>query len=446
MAVDFSLLPVEKASNDNAPSRFVWTVAFFLMVLIGILAMLYFWPADMPTKTWEFWISLILFPVGIPAFIVLRRYSSHAGRVLDTAMHNEAVHDYHTHVFEAASMPLSVMGAAYRFSANRKENHTDGIGAGTVTLKTLDPIARNGEPVKARWLTVPDMQTKPGGVEDDRNRRRQVTAWLFDELLDELKGQVRNVPPRVPLVIRLCLSNGFTFKENQALWQERWSARALRQASVAPDEASPVDLMGLDTWLDAALRNTDLHATLLVAVQLHALLAATPPAGTAEAGVALLLMPAVPTRQLCVPHIAQLHRPVRGPVDQPGEALSHALRWGGTEASQITGGWQTGLDAKAAGALREPVMQLGIKVRATDLDQTVGDARIAAPWLAIACAASSATAAGVAQMVLVGHDAHVDGLVLNHVSLPTPSPASVDERLGITAPPSLDPRHSRATS
>ncbi|MGE8454873.1 MAG: hypothetical protein ACN6OP_30550, partial [Pseudomonadales bacterium] len=91
MAVDFSLLPPEEAVSERPPSRLAWTVAFFLMVLVGVFAVLFFWPKDMPTHTWKFWASLVLFPVGIPVWIVLRRYSVYEGRKLDTALHNEAV-------------------------------------------------------------------------------------------------------------------------------------------------------------------------------------------------------------------------------------------------------------------------------------------------------------------------------------------------------------------
>lgn len=412
MAVDFKLLPTNVASPNNAPSRFVWIVAFFVMFLVGVFLALLFWPKELPTQTWKFWTCLLLFPLGIPALVVLRRYSAYEGHKLDAALSNEAVQEFNTRVFGAASIPLVLIGAAHRFSSDGKENTTDGIRKGSVVLKTQDPIAQNGEPVKARWFVIPDMRTTPGSSGDDRNRRQLVTAWIFDELRDELLPRIQVLPDHIPLTICLSTSNGFTSEENEDLWRERWYAGSLRTADIAAATDMPVDLMMLDSWMDQILCNANLRATLFVAVQLHPLLAGTPPPGTSEAGAAVLLLPESLAGQHKTARVATLHRPVRGPLDQPVDALSHALRWANVEPSCITHGWRTGLDATRAGALREPAMKLGLSAHTTDLDTTVGHAGIAAPWLALACATSSLDAKTSAQIVFVGQDDQVDCAVL----------------------------------
>jgi hypothetical protein len=404
MAVDFSLLPSEEPPQDVGPSRLFWTIAFFMMVLAGVFLLLFFWPQGVSTGTYKFWMCIVLFPVGIPVLIVLRRYGVYEGRKLDTALRNEAVQAFNDRVFSAASVPLVLVGAAHRFSSDHKENAADYIRSGSLTLKTQDPIAKTGNPVKARWLTVPDMQVKAGSREDDRRRSRQVTAWLFGELLDELAPHILALSSRVPLTISLYASNGFTAEENQRLWQECWFARALRHAEFAPEAQWPTNLMTLDAWLDETLANDRLRVMLLVTVQLHPLLAGTPPAGTSEAGSSLLLAPASLAQQYQIPRIADLHRPVQGLLDQPGGGLSNALRWAGVEPAQIVSSWQTGLDAAATGALREAAVKLNLTARATNLDQTVGHAGIAAPWLALSCAASLLTGETNEQIVVVGNE------------------------------------------
>jgi len=55
MAVDFSLLAAEDEGLDDPPSWRVWSIAFLVMALAGVLAVLYFWPDGMQTDTWRYW-------------------------------------------------------------------------------------------------------------------------------------------------------------------------------------------------------------------------------------------------------------------------------------------------------------------------------------------------------------------------------------------------------
>jgi len=432
MAVDFSLLPTKETSQISAPSRFAWTVTFFLMVLAGVFITLFLWPKGTPTQTPTFWTCLTLFPVGIPAWIVLRRYSVYEGRKLDAALSDEAVQDFNDRVCAAASIPLALVGAAHRFSSDSKKNDAAQIKQGALTLEIQDPIADDGDPVKARWLVIPGMSSTSGRTEDDRKRHLLLTAWLYGELLDDLLPRIHAMAAQVPLTICLSTSNGLTREENENLWLDCWRERSLEPAELAPATQTPADLMQLDSWLDEVLANTSLFATLFVAVQLQPLLDATPPADTAEAGAAVLLLPDALALRHRVPRIASLHRPVQGPLDQPEDALSHALRWAGVEPASITGGWQTGLNAEQAGALREPAKKLGLSAHGTDLDQTVGYAGAAAPWLALACAASWLSHDRTAQLLLVGHEKQVHGAVLKPAGDATTARGSPDASAGDT--------------
>jgi len=411
MAVDFSQLPGVAAQSVNAPSRLRWAVIVLTLVVAGILMVLILWPKDEPTQTLKFWICLIVFPVGVPVWIVLRRYSAYEGRKLDAALQEEAAQLYNAEVFRAASLPLAVVGAAVRFSSDPAENLPARLSQGALRLETRDAIAPGGATIKARWFDTPGMHTAAGRFEDDSHRLREMTRWLFNSLQSDLGPLIQALPAHLDLVVRLSVSNGFSQQENHKLWQEGWQAKSLRKASSRTEDAS-LDLMMLDRWLDEALAHKAQHATLLVAAQLHPLVADPPPAGTAEAGAALLLLPEALARDHHVPVVARLHRPVRGDQDKPLDALTHAMKWSGVAASQISAGWQTGLDATQAGKLRAPSMAIGLAVQATDIDQTAGYAGAAAPWLAIACAALSLDVDRAAQMVLVGEDKHFDCAVL----------------------------------
>lgn len=423
MAVDFSLLPREERPADKPPSRWLWTAIFVAMLLAGVFAVLVFWPKNLPTHTAQFWLTLALFPVGIPAFITLRRYGLHEGRKRDTELHNAAIMAFNERVFQAATIPLALIGAAHRFSAKTDENAVNNIRIGSVKLKHQISPAAKEDTVKARWLVTPGMPALPHGIEDDRRRQRHLTQWLVGELLDELSSCMQPLPARVPLVIHLAIANALTHQENAQLLWEGWHARALRRADLAdPTETSP-DLMMLDTWLDETLRQASLHARLVIAIQLQPVLVKTPESGSAEAGVAVLLMPQAMARRHATPVKAMVHRPVRAARSQPDNALAHALQWAKVDASDIPSGWQSQLKTDKADPWLEAANKQRLAARMFDLDQTVGHAGIAAPWLAMACAAASLAPGIATQLILAVRDEHLDSAVLKQPATPhTPTP------------------------
>lgn len=417
MAVDFSLLPLETTHAMRSPSWIFWAVVCVAIGCVGASVVILLWPKDMPTQTWRFWFSVVVLPVGISAFVGLSRYRAYESQKLDMALHNEAVRAFNARVFRGASMPLAVVGAAYRYSADDKENSVQALRQGSVVLATRPPIARNAGPVRARWLAVPGMDAEPGTVESDRNRSHLVTTWLFDELLRDLSPRIQALPSRLPLTTHLLIANGFSSEENKALWQVCWDTQSPRVVTIGECTDAPADFMMLDGWLDSVIEGKALHATLLVAVQLHPLLAAAPPPGVAEVGAAVLLLPDAMASRHAVPRVANLYRPVRGVLKAACEPLSTAFRWAGVSPARITSAWQTALDAESAGALREPAIKMGLTLTATDLDQSVGHAGIASPWLAIACASKSISGESDAHLIVVGQGDHVDCAVLNHACM-----------------------------
>ncbi|WP_413185632.1 hypothetical protein [Paraburkholderia sacchari] len=412
MAVDFSLLPAEIPETSKPPSRLVWAVAFLVLVLIGIFAVLMFWPRSLPTNTFDFWCTLFLFPVGIPALIVLLRYQHYAGHKLDIQMSNRATRQYNDSVFAAASVPISVLGVSHRFSAIADENAIASIQSGTLRLTVQELFARDSEPDKVRWLEAPEVKLHAGTDEDDRKRHTDVTRWLFKELLAELAGAINALPMQVGLGVHLLVSGMLTGEQNEALWRECWERFEFHTPCVFAGGAGRSDLQMVDGWLDQVTAGQQREVKLVVAIQLHPLLADSPPRGTAEAGVALLLMPDALASQHRVARMASLYRPERGPFDLSNGALMRALKWAGSTAKAISGGWQTGLDQTHAGALRKSAVLAGLEILPVDLDSRVGHAGIAAPWLAVACAASSLSTAAPIQIVFAGQGEGVDCAVL----------------------------------
>lgn len=415
MAVDFSLLPREIPEPDKPPSRLVWMVVFLLLVLAGTLGVLLTWPKNLSTRTFTFWGTLILFPVGIPALIVLFRFQHYAARKLDIQMSNRATRQYNEHVFAAASVPLAVLAASHRFSAASAENAIAGIQSGALRLNVQELLARDSEPARVRWLDVPGVRLSAGTDEDDRKRQMVVTRWLFGEMLEDLAAAIRALPVQAGLRVHLLVSGMLTDVQNEALWRECWTSFGFRPAPVAGQIAEPRDLQMVDGWLDQVAGGHEHEAKLIVAVQLHALLGGSPPIGTAEAGVALLLMPDALASQYGVSRMADLYRPVRGPFDLSNDALAHALKWASLTAELIPGGWRTGIDMTRAGALRAAALRAGLEIQPVDIDPRVGHVGIAAPWLATVCATRTLCTGAPSQIVFAGEEEGVDCAVLRDV-------------------------------
>lgn len=421
MAVNFLQLPVEDRFEDKRPSRLVWTIIFFSLAIGGIFVVLLLWPKSVPTSSWKFWITITLFPLGVPTLIVLRILSDYEGRRESVELRNEAVHRYNESVFEVASRQFALVCAPFRVSADRAENTVEAIRVGAVRLTTQDPIVHDGEPVKARWLVVPAVQLTSGRKEDDRRRHIQVVKWLFDEMLAEMAEKINALPARLGLSVHLFTSTVLASSECEAIWKRCCHAHLSRDARVAKITESSADLGTLDCWLDQATIGECAEARLIVSVQLHSLLSVTPNAGVTEAGVALLLLPDLLCREYAITRIADLHRPVCGTLHNSGETLSNAIKWARTTAAHIPYSWQTGLNAPQAGKVREAALRIGLLTDATDLDQTVGHAGVAAPWLTTACAALSLADGATQQIVFVGQDDRMDCTVLK-LAIPSTQP------------------------
>ena len=216
MAVDFTLLPEETPAYNRAPSRRSVIVVFLVMVLAGATALLVLWPAQQSTQTWKFWVSLALFPIGIPAVLVMRWQSLHAGRRLDTEVHNDLVRQYRERVNGVAARPLALLGAAYRFSSDPEENAVESLRTGRIRLVTRQPVASAGDPVKARWLSLPDVESVPGDQAADCGRQQALTRWLYEALIDEMTEHIRLIPAKVDLVVHLCAAGGLNLVTRRA--------------------------------------------------------------------------------------------------------------------------------------------------------------------------------------------------------------------------------------
>ncbi|UVS97882.1 hypothetical protein [Burkholderia glumae] len=139
MAVDFARLPPEEPGPDHPPSILIWAIVFFLIAIVGVFAVLLLWPKGESTQTPWFWACVTVYPFGLAAFVVLRRYSVYEGRRLDAIAWNDARKDYVNGVFDVASRPLAILAVTSRFSSDAKDDEFGKLIDGSVKLEPQTP-------------------------------------------------------------------------------------------------------------------------------------------------------------------------------------------------------------------------------------------------------------------------------------------------------------------
>jgi len=404
MAIDFSLLPPEQEMRDEPPSKLLWSVVFFTLTLLGVFAVLLLWPTSEPSQTLWFWICLTLYPAGFAALAVSRRYSVYEGRRLEAREWNAARERYIQNVFAKAKVPLAVVGSAYRFTDNDKINRAETIAQRALVLKAQPSIAQSGT-VTARWLAPAVLDRSRWLRGPDTIRQDQVLGWLFDQLLGDLVETLEGLPNELSLTVRLRVAADAVESDVLSVWQSYWRSRKFRSAKVVVEASNP-SLMIVDTWLDMDGGATRKCATLMVTVQLNEILSKNPPDGTAEVGVALLLVPEDVVKRYALKRIALFHRPVQGVVDKLNDTLTNALRWGNADPTSFGRLWLSGLDEHSVAPLHAALSDTGVTATRgeppseVDMDRTVGNAGAASGWFSLACAAASAEEVGAPQLLV----------------------------------------------
>ncbi|WP_322022512.1 hypothetical protein [Burkholderia sp. BCC1977] len=399
MAVDFDKLPPKEPEPDKSPSRLLWTIVFFVVVLAGVFAVLLLWPKDTPTQSFWFWTCVTVYPVGVAAFVVLRRYSVFEGRRLDAIAWNEAREKYVNDLFEEASRPLVLVAAAYRFASDAKDDAFDKLLGGSIKLEPRAAPNPDTPPVNARWFDQPDVDEDGGRFKSDDERWHHVREWVFGALIDDVAEAVRTLPPDLKLAIQLVLPG--VAKPDGALdaWDRQWAKSGLRplKAETLPE---PPDLMVLDAWLDRINQKRDQEARLFVFVRLNHVLQALPPDGSAEAGVGLLVVPEPVRRRFNIEPMARMHRPNGTDACPVDAALSRALRWGRVKPADVGRIWQSALDSAEANETIAASVKAGIAAKSANIDYMVGHVGEVASWLGVACAAKAVARDGEPQLVV----------------------------------------------
>ncbi|QTD93123.1 hypothetical protein [Burkholderia anthina] len=388
MPVIFPPEPGADSDSPRPPGAIVWIAIFAVVMAGGIVIALLTWPKTDPTNTPWFWIRLFVLPAvvfGLAFGLRLLYYEQELERLKaeDDARQRDT-----EKAVQFASEPLAVLGCAY----------LSGLGSANLASKI------------AQGDTALEAQTAASGAEGVRHTALESIQGetlaaryraCFDELIAMTRPKIEALPHDVPLDVRLHVPDGPERDVQLEAWRESWRQSSLRRAESTP---LPVEqgLMALDEWLDIKGGQSLEKFALFVAVQLHD----TPPAGSGEAAVAVLLgwAPLAARRELDA--TAMLHRPVEVLTDDVPDVVSTAVSWGNAAVQDVKDLWEAGLDSGDASTLLDAASaaKLGATAgagleRLHDLDAAVGHPGICAGWLAVVAAIEHGAQVGSPQCI-----------------------------------------------
>lgn len=392
-----------------------WSVvrgaAFFIAIVGGGTALsLYMWPASRSTDSPLFWIRTVGYPLLAWVFLWSAKLASAHTRRSVALAKNEVGERYELACHAQASRPLAMLGYAWRFSADNAENSVDAIVSGEVRMVARTSAAFPKSETKSRWIAIPEKPFYPGNELSEHSKHEVIIAWLIDELLEPLRGDLGRLPAGTCVRVCSIFASSLAPEEVCTDIEKRLLGWFPHLSIVMSKKTDALPLFNVDTWADDLSPN---ETQLLIAIQLRRAISEELPEGSAEAGVALLVGP--PCHDKSQATDLHLHRPARGDTTSAGEVTALATRWGRSNGTEVGVVWTDALTNEAMTQLRSArVASDGATW--IDLRRTIGDCGLAAPWLGVALAAEQAAQTGSPQLVIAQEGDQITALVCRRQS------------------------------
>ncbi|MEX3984677.1 hypothetical protein AB4Y45_37565 [Paraburkholderia sp. EG287A] len=395
MPIDFNRVP-PKVDVPPAPrlSILAWLLLFVLIMGAGATLTILLWPTGWPTNTLLFGLCVAGLPFVAFTVLLLARlgygYACRNEAIVTNKVSERIEQDCH----DRASRPLAVLGHAWCFSSDMKENTVDSVLGGGLRMEPRPSATVGDKQVLARWLVLPNVTFSPGNELSEYARQQAVITWLLARLLERLASTLTSLPRDTRLLAELSVFPVGHVGAVEAQLREYAAARAPGLKIDVKRTEEAVSLFRVDGWCD---RRDPQSPRLLIAIELRNAISALLSDGVAEAGVALLV--GHPQLSSSVPSRLCLHRPASGALDETATTLALAARWGRTALEKLSAVWSHGLHLDQIGAVRQG-SAFTDHTPWFPLETSVGDCSSVGPWLTLALAAENAQTTGEPQLVL----------------------------------------------
>ncbi|HEY2023163.1 hypothetical protein [Paraburkholderia sp.] len=408
MPIDFACVPPRMTVPPPPQlSKPFWAALLCVLLSLGAALTIFLASQRTPTNPIWFWSCVIGYPMLSWAFLLCCRLGYLYARRSEAIAVNRVSERESEKCHALASVPLALIGHAWRFSAARDENDVQGVVDGSLKLETRASEAKPNTDVEARWIEVPDQQFHAGNELTEYSRHHVVCNWLLAQLIDNLTPQLAALPARMTLQIEAVSRCALENNDVSARLKELVGGKFPALRVTVKSSTKHLSLFSADAWFDSMRPDV---AHLLVAVQLRNAVSERLQNGVAEAGVALLLAHPTRARTNGEAHSLLLHRPDRGSANAVCETVQRATRWGNTKSNNLGAIWSHGVSPEMELAIRSSA---GFDEQASriDLRTTVGDCGDAGGWLATALAAELAARSGKPQLVLTQKNSDLIALV-----------------------------------
>ena len=408
MPVDFGRVPpAVTVPEPPRPSVLIWSVLLLVCMGAGIALTVVLWPPGRPTNVPLFWLCCLAYPVAIWAF-ALALSLGHAHLRRDTARaDNRARDQIEAHCHQEASVPLAVLGHAWRFDGDKEANDVGGIVSGATQLGARPSGAEPGLDIPARWLEIHGEPSVPGNALSERTRHQVVSEWLLADLVEQITPSLMALPANGTLHVQLNMQSVVNIEEVRLSLEALLLAKALALQITVTASEDELPLSEVDTWHDKLADN---DALLLIAVRLCRAISQRMADGDAEAGVALLVARPGVARQSASSVGLQLHRPAIDALDAAAQAVGLAVRWGQISVQQVKTTW-CHVSRENTVRLVKSSLQFDPQAQWIDIGASVGNCGGTGAWLATALAIECASRTASPQLVLSQHDHNVIALV-----------------------------------
>lgn len=367
MPVEIRKLP-KTEDLPVTPVKMRWFIFIIVCIFTGFLLTLYFWPKDMSTHTFWFWMCALLIPTGVGVIsygIRLRHYEQQWQRV---SYWNQLHHEKQADMVALGQQALGLLGMAYITpAANNK--------LAAALLQGAAPLQTRYSLESDSVLTMAQLQP-PAVIFTDTEYIARLEHYLELTLL-MLEPELEKYATNKSVIVRIRHDETLDDAQFLSIWQRIFPERySIAQVTFGHQDNG---LMWLDTWLDVQ------SSALLLSLEVN--LFTEGRNYEAESVSALLL--ASPTWLALQDEnpVAWIHRPVT--VNTAKEALEDVVRWGKIFAGDAYFIWRSQLATAPQTDMLQAMDAMGYpfdKDQEHQIDSSFGKPAVAIGNIALICA------------------------------------------------------------
>lgn len=321
MAIQLNKIPDKKVLPEP-PGMVRWIIIVALIMVLGILLSLYFWPSEASTHSSWFWFCTLLIPFfsGLILFAArLRSYENERDKILQWNQLYQTEYDAQVVLGQRA---IAVLGTSY----------TTPLASNKLTIA----LQKAGSPLQTKYYSnlqqsFTTAQLKPPIEELTLSEYQVRLRENLKQVINSIQHDLLVIDDAISVRIRHdgIINNSILL----TIWQ------SLFPVSVAVDKLEILTtddgFMWIDTWLD----KHDVSLVLSVEINIFQ----NPREMETESVTALLLASADWLKKNTVQPKAIIHRPV---VVKNADDLADVARWGLFETGESFSLWRTQVESQ----------------------------------------------------------------------------------------------------